>query len=158
MGVKADRQAEEFSAFVRETGTPLHQAAMLLTGGHHLGEELRRAAAGPHRRRRRAAGCRPRPRERLRDERPDLEHLATGPGYVALVSGPTDRIESWWSDGFGTLTEDWPGITVAVSTTDAFSLGMLGPGLARLTLTDGWRGPARPRPPAPGRRRAARAR
>jgi len=43
MGVKADRQAEEFSAFVRETGTQLHQAAMLLTGDHHLAEDLTQA-------------------------------------------------------------------------------------------------------------------
>ncbi|GAA3684370.1 hypothetical protein GCM10022237_48670 [Nocardioides ginsengisoli] len=40
MGVKADRQAEEFTAFVRATGTQLHQAAMLLTGDHHLAEDL----------------------------------------------------------------------------------------------------------------------
>ena len=43
MGVKADRQAEEFSAFVRETGTQLHHAAMLLTGDHHLAEDLTQA-------------------------------------------------------------------------------------------------------------------
>lgn len=40
MGVKADRQAEEFSQFVRETGTQLHHAAMLLAGDHHLAEDL----------------------------------------------------------------------------------------------------------------------
>ncbi len=43
MGVKADRQAAEFTAFVRETGTQLHQAAMLLTGDHHLAEDLTQA-------------------------------------------------------------------------------------------------------------------
>jgi RNA polymerase sigma-70 factor (sigma-E family) len=43
VGVKADRQAEEFSAFVRETGTQLHHAAMLLTGDHHLAEDLTQA-------------------------------------------------------------------------------------------------------------------
>ena len=43
MGVKADRQAEAFTAFVRETGTQLHQAAMLLTGDHHLAEDLTQA-------------------------------------------------------------------------------------------------------------------
>ncbi|GAA1534201.1 SigE family RNA polymerase sigma factor [Nocardioides humi] len=43
MGVKADRQAEEFTAFVRATGTQLHQAAMLLTGDHHLAEDLTQA-------------------------------------------------------------------------------------------------------------------
>lgn len=46
MGVKADRsrsQAEEFTAFVRETGTQLHRAALLLTGDHHLAEDLTQA-------------------------------------------------------------------------------------------------------------------
>lgn len=46
MGVKANnpgRQAEEFTAFVRETGTQLHHAAMLLTGDHHLAEDLTQA-------------------------------------------------------------------------------------------------------------------
>ncbi|MFJ9315730.1 SigE family RNA polymerase sigma factor [Pimelobacter simplex] len=43
MGVKADRQAEEFTAFVRSSGTQLHQAAMLLTGDHHLAEDLTQA-------------------------------------------------------------------------------------------------------------------
>lgn len=46
MGVKASnsgRQAEEFTAFVRETGTQLHRAAMLLTGDHHLAEDLTQA-------------------------------------------------------------------------------------------------------------------
>ncbi|TNM39835.1 SigE family RNA polymerase sigma factor [Nocardioides albidus] len=41
--MKADRQAEEFAAFVRETGTHLHHAAMLLTGDHHLAEDLTQA-------------------------------------------------------------------------------------------------------------------
>lgn len=46
MGVKADRQrdqAEEFTAFVRASGTQLHHAAMLLTGDHHLAEDLTQA-------------------------------------------------------------------------------------------------------------------
>ncbi len=43
MGVKADREAEEFSEFVRTTGTQLHHAAMLLTGDHHLAEDLTQA-------------------------------------------------------------------------------------------------------------------
>lgn len=46
MGVKPSkpgRQAEEFTAFVRETGTQLHRAAMLLTGDHHLAEDLTQA-------------------------------------------------------------------------------------------------------------------
>lgn len=43
MGVKASKQAEEFTAFVRETGTQLHHAAMLLTGDHHLAEDLTQA-------------------------------------------------------------------------------------------------------------------
>ena len=43
MGVQADRQAEEFTAFVRASGTHLHRAAMLLTGDHHLAEDLTQA-------------------------------------------------------------------------------------------------------------------
>lgn len=43
MGVRADRQAAELTAFVRETGTQLHHAAMLLTGDHHLAEDLTQA-------------------------------------------------------------------------------------------------------------------
>lgn len=46
MGVKASSsgsQAAEFTAFVRETGTQLHHAAMLLTGDHHLAEDLTQA-------------------------------------------------------------------------------------------------------------------
>lgn len=46
MGMRANksgRQAEEFTAFVRETGTQLHRAAMLLTGDHHLAEDLTQA-------------------------------------------------------------------------------------------------------------------
>lgn len=49
-----------------------------------------------------------------------------GTGLVVVVSGPVDRIEAFWSEGFGSLLTDWPGITVAISTTDAESLGMLG--------------------------------
>lgn len=46
MGVKAQgpggsgSQTEAFTAFVRDTGTQLHHAAMLLTGDHHLAEDL----------------------------------------------------------------------------------------------------------------------
>jgi RNA polymerase sigma-70 factor (sigma-E family) len=36
-------QAAEFTAFVRDTGTQLHHAAMLLTGDHHLAEDLTQA-------------------------------------------------------------------------------------------------------------------
>ncbi|TNM39540.1 hypothetical protein FHP29_11680 [Nocardioides albidus] len=62
-----------------------------------------------------------------------------GTGFVALVSGPTDQIETWWSGGFGTLTEDWPGITVAVSMADADALGMLGKvDQAPVTAPAGW--------------------
>ncbi|MFC7501797.1 SigE family RNA polymerase sigma factor [Nocardioides sp. CPCC 206347] len=43
MGVKSDKQAEQFTAFVRDTGTQLHHAAMLLTGDHHLAEDLTQA-------------------------------------------------------------------------------------------------------------------
>ncbi|WGX94374.1 SigE family RNA polymerase sigma factor [Nocardioides sp. L-11A] len=43
MGVTDDRQTEEFTAFVRATGAQLHQAAMLLTGDHHLAEDLTQA-------------------------------------------------------------------------------------------------------------------
>lgn len=35
--------AEEFTAFVWETGTRLHRAALLLTGDHHLAEDLTQA-------------------------------------------------------------------------------------------------------------------
>lgn len=37
------QQAAEFTAFVRESGTQLHHAAMLLTGDHHLAEDLTQA-------------------------------------------------------------------------------------------------------------------
>lgn len=36
-------EAAEFTAFVRDTGTQLHRAAMLLTGDHHLAEDLTQA-------------------------------------------------------------------------------------------------------------------
>lgn len=42
--MRADRQAEEFTAFVQETGGQLHRAAMLLTGDHHLAEDLTQTA------------------------------------------------------------------------------------------------------------------
>jgi len=38
--VTRDEQAEEFARFVRETGTQLHRAALLLTGDRHLAEDL----------------------------------------------------------------------------------------------------------------------
>lgn len=62
-----------------------------------------------------------------------------GTGYLLVVHGPTDRINQWWSDGFGTATEDWPGITLAVSTPDAEALGMLGKtDQAPVAVPDGW--------------------
>jgi DNA-directed RNA polymerase specialized sigma24 family protein len=33
------RNHDEFSDFVRATGTQLHRAALLLTGDHHLAED-----------------------------------------------------------------------------------------------------------------------
>lgn len=42
-GVKRNDTVEEFSAFVRTTGTQLHRAAVLLTGDHHLAEDLTQA-------------------------------------------------------------------------------------------------------------------
>lgn len=44
-GVKAGvkRNNEEFADFVRATGTQLHRAALLLTGDHHLAEDLTQA-------------------------------------------------------------------------------------------------------------------
>jgi hypothetical protein len=81
----------------------------------------------------------------IRTDRTGLYELGSstvpgaGTGFVALVSGPTDRIDTWWSDGFGTLTEDWPGITVAVSMADADALGMLGKvDQAPVTAPAGW--------------------
>jgi hypothetical protein len=62
-----------------------------------------------------------------------------GAGLSVLVSGPIERITTWWSDGFGTLMEDWPGITVAVSMADAEALGMLGKvDKAPVTTPTGW--------------------
>lgn len=49
-----------------------------------------------------------------------------GTGFVLVVDGLTSDIQDWWSEGFGTLTQDWPGITVAVSMAKADELGMLG--------------------------------
>ena len=37
------RNHDEFSDFVRATGTQLHRAALLLTGDHHLAEDLTQA-------------------------------------------------------------------------------------------------------------------
>jgi len=42
MGVRSNSK-EEFTSFVRETGGQLHRAAMLLTGDHHLAEDLTQA-------------------------------------------------------------------------------------------------------------------
>ncbi|GAA3542578.1 hypothetical protein [Nocardioides daeguensis] len=50
----------------------------------------------------------------------------SGTGFAVLVSGPVDQIESWWSAGFDSLLEDWPGIVVEVSEADAAALGMFG--------------------------------
>jgi RNA polymerase sigma-70 factor (sigma-E family) len=41
--VKGNDTAAEFTAFVVETGTRLHRAALLLTGDHHLAEDLTQA-------------------------------------------------------------------------------------------------------------------
>ncbi len=41
--MRSERQAEEFTAFVHATGRQLHHAAMLLTGDHHLAEDLTQA-------------------------------------------------------------------------------------------------------------------
>lgn len=43
MGVRTD-DAEEFAELVRATGTQMHRAALLLTGDHHLAEDLTQAA------------------------------------------------------------------------------------------------------------------
>lgn len=62
-----------------------------------------------------------------------------GTGFVAVVSGPLDVIQEWWSAGFGTLPQDWPGISVAISTADADALGMLGKvDRAPVTAPAGW--------------------
>lgn len=37
-------EAEEFAELVRATGTQMHRAALLLTGDHHLAEDLTQAA------------------------------------------------------------------------------------------------------------------
>lgn len=54
-----------------------------------------------------------------------------GSGFVLVVDGPRDALNTFWSEGFttksgGFLTEEWPGITVAVSMAKADELGMLG--------------------------------
>jgi hypothetical protein len=81
----------------------------------------------------------------IRTDRAGLYELGSstlpgaGSGFVAVVSGPSDQLETWWSDGFGTLTQDWPGITVAVSMADADALGMLGKvDQAPVTAPAGW--------------------
>lgn len=55
-----------------------------------------------------------------------LDVPGAGTGFVVVVDGLTGDIQDWWSEGFGTLTQDWPGITVAVSMAKADELGMLG--------------------------------
>ncbi|KRA32708.1 MULTISPECIES: hypothetical protein [unclassified Nocardioides] len=63
----------------------------------------------------------------------------TGTGFVLVVDGPTGDIEDWWSESFGTLTQDWPGIKVAVSMAKADELGMLGKvDKAPVTVGAGW--------------------
>ncbi|WP_182376514.1 hypothetical protein [Nocardioides sp. WS12] len=62
-----------------------------------------------------------------------------GTGFVLVVDGLTGDIEDWWSEGFGTLTQDWPGITVAVSMAKADDLGMLGKvDKAPVSVAAGW--------------------
>lgn len=41
--MRNDRTDEEFTAFVHTTGTGLYRAALLLTGDHHLAEDLTQA-------------------------------------------------------------------------------------------------------------------
>ncbi|WP_204164548.1 SigE family RNA polymerase sigma factor [Nocardioides daejeonensis] len=41
--MKRKRSVEEFTTFVQETGAQLHRAALLLTGDHHLAEDLTQA-------------------------------------------------------------------------------------------------------------------
>ncbi len=41
--MKGKNTTEEFTAFVRDTGTQLHRAALLFTGDHHLAEDLTQA-------------------------------------------------------------------------------------------------------------------
>jgi|GEM_PF-5907748 len=63
----------------------------------------------------------------------------SGSGFVVVAEGPTQSVEDWWSSGFGTLTEDYPGVTIAVSTADAEALGMLGKvEEVPVTVPDGW--------------------
>lgn len=55
----------------------------------------------------------------------------SGTGFVLVVDGPTGDINDWWGAGFtsrtgGFLTDEFPGLTVAVSTATADELGMLG--------------------------------
>ncbi|MBM7520231.1 hypothetical protein [Nocardioides nitrophenolicus] len=67
----------------------------------------------------------------IRDDENGLYELGgsmatgAGTGFVAVVSGPVDVIQQWWSDGFA-LPQDLPGITFAISMADAEALGMLG--------------------------------
>ncbi|RHW24368.1 hypothetical protein D0Z08_24975 [Nocardioides immobilis] len=63
----------------------------------------------------------------------------SGSGFVVIADGPTSAVEDWWSRGFGTLTSDYPGITVAVTMADAEALGMLGKvDKVPVTVPDGW--------------------
>lgn len=67
-----------------------------------------------------------------------------GTGFVLVVDGPKDAINSFWSEGFttksgGFLTEEWPGLTVAMSMAKADELGMLGKvDKAPVTVGAGW--------------------
>ncbi|MBM9458846.1 hypothetical protein JK386_02950 [Nocardioides sp. zg-536] len=76
----------------------------------------------------------------------EAEHLlgmntdaGRGAGWALMVAGPLDVLEQWWAGGFGTLTSDLPGITIAVSATDAEALGLLGQlDEAPVTVGAGW--------------------
>lgn len=62
-----------------------------------------------------------------------------GTGFVVVVDGPISAIGPWWSEGFGTLTEDWPGVTVVVSMATADAMGVLGKlDRAPATVGAGW--------------------
>ncbi|KRB74077.1 hypothetical protein ASE01_18995 [Nocardioides sp. Root190] len=62
-----------------------------------------------------------------------------GTGFVAVVTGPLVPLQDWLSGGWGSLSTDWPGITVAVSMADAGALGMLGSvDEAPVTVGAGW--------------------
>ena len=63
----------------------------------------------------------------------------SGSGFVVIASGPKHAIDAWWTQGFGTLTSDYPGITLAVTMAEADALGALGMlDDAPATIPEGW--------------------